>query len=45
MEPKNIEGIEIEIELEINIEELEQKIAPGETVWPFPGPGNPWGGH
>ncbi len=45
MEPKNIEGFEIEIELEINIEELEQKIAPGETVWPFPGPGNPWGGH
>ena len=35
MEPKNIEGFELE--LEINVEELEQRIAPGELVWPFPG--------
>ena len=43
MEPKNIEGFELE--LEIKVEELEQKIAPGELVWPFPGGGNPWGGR
>ena len=40
MEPKNIEGIEIE--LEIKVEELEHKVAPGEIVWPFPGGGG-WG--
>ena len=39
MEPKNNEGFE----LELIIEELEQKIAPGDT-WPVPG-GNPWGGR
>ena len=39
MEPKN-EGFELE--LEIKVEELEQKIAPGELVWPFPGGGG-WG--
>lgn len=33
MEPKNCEGIGFE--LEINIEELETKVAPGELVWPF----------
>ncbi len=43
MEPKNIEGIELE--LEIKIEELELKAVPGELVWPFPGGGNPWGGQ
>ena len=36
MEPKNaIKGIELDLELEI--EELEEKIAPGELVWPSPG--------
>ncbi len=35
MEPKNIEGFELE--LEIKVEELEERIAPGELVWPFPG--------
>ena len=43
MEPKNNEGFELELEL--IIEELEQKIAPGDTGFPFPGPGNPWGGR
>ena len=35
MEPKNIEAFELE--LKINVEELEQRIAPGELVWPFQG--------
>ena len=44
MEPNNIEGFELE--LEINVEELELKVAPGELVWPFSGGGgNPWGGR
>jgi hypothetical protein len=33
MEPKNAEGFELA--LEINIEELEDRAAPGELVWPF----------
>ena len=41
MEPKNNEGFE----LELTIEESEQKIAPGDTGFPFPGSGNPWGGR
>jgi hypothetical protein len=39
MEPKNIEGLDREIN--VQIEELEEKIAPGfffDTVWPFPNP-------
>lgn len=40
MEPKN-NGLELE--LEINVEELEQKIAPGDLVWPFGGGGGGWG--
>ena len=40
MEPKNIEGLEVE--LEIQIEELELKIAPGDLVCPFTGGGG-WG--
>ena len=46
MEPKNIEGFELE--LEIKVEELEERIAPGELVWPFPGgkgKGGGGGGH
>ena len=43
MDAKKTEGLELE--LEIKVEELEQKIAPGELVWPFPGGGNPWGGR
>ena len=36
MELKNInKGFELDLELEI--EELEELIAPGELVWPFPG--------
>ena len=42
MEPKNIEGFELE--LEIKVEELEERIAPGELVWPFPGGGKGGGG-
>jgi hypothetical protein len=41
MEPKNIEGFE----LEIKVEELEERIAPGELVWPFPGDKGGGGGH
>ena len=40
MEPKNIEGLEVE--LEIYVEDLEEKNAPGDLVWPFPGGGG-WG--
>ena len=45
MEPKDIiKGFELDLELEI--EELEEKIAPGELVWPFPGgKGKGGGGH
>lgn len=41
MDPKTKkEGFELEMELEIQIEELEAKVAPdgGETVLPLPGP-------
>ena len=38
MELAKTEGME----LEIIIEELEHKVAPGEIVWPFPGGGG-WG--
>ena len=34
MEPKNMERFELE--LEIKVEELEERSAPGELVWPFP---------
>jgi hypothetical protein len=43
MEPKKFEGMELEITPQI--EELEEKIAPGfffDTVWPFPCLGG-WG--
>ena len=42
MEPKNNEGFEFELELVI--EELEQKIAPGDTGFPFPA-AYAWGGR
>jgi hypothetical protein len=42
VEPKNIEGFELE--LEIKVEKLEERIAPGELVWPFP-KGKCGGGH
>ena len=43
MEPNIQDGFELE--LDINIEELEQKIAPGDTSFPFPGPDDPYGGR
>jgi hypothetical protein len=45
MEPMSYDGTELEINPQI--EELEEKIAPMfffDTVWPFPGPGG-WGGR
>jgi hypothetical protein len=33
MEPMKFEGFEVELEIEV--EELEPKIAPGDLVWPF----------
>ena len=34
-----------ELEIEIQVEELEQKIAPGELVWPFGGGCGGWWGR
>ncbi len=41
MESKKFEGFEVEIV----VEELEDKVAPGWLVWPFPGGGSLWGGR
>jgi hypothetical protein len=37
MEPTTMDGFEVT--LEIHVEELEEKNAPGDLVWPFPGAG------